>query len=135
MVKKSKGYFKVDRGFFELRLRPHTAMVYLYLLSSINKDTRQCWPSMKTIARKLNISKSTVEKAIVELERRALIIKSNRSCDSRIISNLYTLPDGIAYYHREGKDEFLCMVPPDSHEGGAAGTGGQEINKEKELTE
>lgn len=133
MVKKSKGYFKVDRGFFELGLRPHTAMVYLYLLSSINKDTRQCWPSMKTIARKLNISKSTVEKAIVELERKALIIKSNRSCDSRIISNLYTLPDGIAYYHREGKEEVLYMEPLDSDEGGAAGRDGQEINKQKEL--
>jgi len=133
MVKKNKGYFKVDRGFFEFGLRPHTAMVYLYLLSSINKDTRQCWPSMKTIARKLGISKSTVEKAIVELEQKALIIKSNRSRDSRIISNLYTLPDGIAYYHREGKDEFLYMVPTDSDEGGAAGTGGQEINKEKEM--
>ena len=133
MVKKSKGYFKVDRGFFELGLRPHTAMVYLYLLSSINKDTRQCWPSMKTIARKLDISKSTVEKAIVELERRALIIKSNRSCDSRIITNLYTLPDGIAYYHREGKDELLYMLPRDSDEGGATVRDGQEINKEKEL--
>ena len=82
MVKKSKGYFKVERGFFDLRLRPHTAMVYLYLLSSINKDTRQCWPSMKTIARKLDISKSTVEKAIVELAQKHLIIKSNRSRDS-----------------------------------------------------
>ena len=95
-MKKRNGYFKVDRGFFDLKLRPHPAMVYLYLLSSINKDTRQCWPSMKTIARKLDISKSTVEKAIVELEQRALIVKSNRSRDSRIISNLYTLPDGIA---------------------------------------
>ena len=81
MVKKSKGYFKVDRGFFDLRLKPHTGMVYLYLLSSINKDTRQCWPSMKTIARKLDISKSTVEKAIVELAQKHLIIKSNRGCD------------------------------------------------------
>ena len=133
MVKKSKGYFKVNRGFFELGLRPHTAMVYLYLLSSINKDTRQCWPSMKTIARKLNISKSTVEKAIVELEQKQLIIKSNRSRDSRIISNLYTLPDGIACYHREGKDEFLYMIPHDSDEGGAAVRDGQEINKQKEL--
>ena len=84
MAKKNKDYFNVDREFFELGLRPHTAMVYLCLLSSINKDTRQCWPSMKTIARKLNISKSTVEKAIVELERKQLIIKSNRSRDSRI---------------------------------------------------
>ena len=110
-MKKRNEYFKVDRGFFELGLRPYTAMVYLYLLSSINKDTMQCWPSMKTIARMLNISKSTVEKAIAELERRALIIKSNRSCDSRIISNLYTLPDGIVYYHREGKDEFCIWSP------------------------
>ncbi len=133
MIKKSKGYFKVDRGFFELRLRPHTAMVYLYLLSSINKDTRQCWPSMKNIARKLDISKSTVEKAIVELERKALIIKSNRSRDSRIISNLYTLPDGIAYYHKKGMDEFLDTVPTDLDEGGATGRDGQEINKQKEL--
>ena len=123
-MKKTTGYFKVDREFFDLRLRPHTAMVYLYLLSSINKDTRQCWPSMKTIPRKLCISKSTVEKAIVELAQKHLIIKSNRSRDSRIISNLYTLPDGIVYYHREGKDEFLYMVPRDSDEGGAAGRDG-----------
>ena len=60
-MKKRNGYFKVDRGFFELWLRPHTAMVYLYLLSSINKDTRQCWPSMKTIARKLDISDDYIE--------------------------------------------------------------------------
>lgn len=133
MIKKTKGYFKVDRGFFDLRLKPHTAMVYLYLLSSINKDTRQCWPSMKTIARKLDISKSTVEKAIVELAQKHLIIKSNRSRDSRIISNLYTLPDGVGYYHKKGMDEFLDTVPPDLDEGGATGRDGQEINKQKEL--
>ena len=133
MLKKTKGYFKVDRGFFDLGLRPHTAMVYLYLLSSINKDTRQCWPSMKTIARKLDISKSTVEKAIVELAQKHLIIKSNRSRDSRIISNLYTLPDGVGYYHKKGMDEFLDTVPPALDKGGAAVAVCQEINKQKEL--
>lgn len=135
MAKQSKGYFKVDRIFFDLKLKPHTAMVYLYLLSSINKDTRQCWPSMKTIARKLDISKSTVEKAIVELERKSLIIKSNRSRDSRMISNLYTLPDSIAYYRKEGKDEPLHTLSPTYGEVGTAGIGGQEINKQKELND
>lgn len=53
-------------------------LVYLYLCDRANKKDRSCFPSMKTIARDLNLSLSTVKRAIEELLKRGYIQKENR---------------------------------------------------------
>ena len=54
---------------------PHRAkLVYLYLYDRKNKDN-VTWPGLNTIARELSLSRSTVKRAIQDLEQSGLIRK------------------------------------------------------------
>lgn len=54
---------------------PHRAkLVYLYLYDRKNKDN-VTWPGLNTIARELSLSRSTVKRAIQDLERAGLVRK------------------------------------------------------------
>ena len=47
---------------------PHRAKtVYMYLHDRMNRD-KQCWPAIRTIARELSLSVSTVKRAICDLK-------------------------------------------------------------------
>ena len=52
--------------------------VYLYLCERASKETKSCYPSMKTIAKDLHLSLASVKRSIQELERSAYIKKENR---------------------------------------------------------
>ena len=54
----------------------------LYLCERASKETKSCYPSMKTIGRDLNLSLVAVKRSIRELERSAYIKKENRFCDN-----------------------------------------------------
>jgi predicted transcriptional regulator len=57
---------------------PHRAVaVYLYLNDRANKENT-CYPAIGTIAKELNLSKSTVKRGISDLERRGFIGKKQR---------------------------------------------------------
>ena len=54
---------------------PHRAkLVYLYLYDRKNKDN-VTWPGLNTIARELSLSRSTVKRAIHDLEQTGLVRK------------------------------------------------------------
>lgn len=54
---------------------PHRAkLVYLYLHDRMDKD-RKVWPGLNAIAKDLSISRSTVKRAIKDLEKALLIRK------------------------------------------------------------
>lgn len=54
---------------------PHRAkLVYLYLYDRMDKE-KKAWPGIKTIAADLSLSRSTVKRAIKDLEKAALIRK------------------------------------------------------------
>lgn len=59
------GYF--DSFYADDRLPSRAKAVYLYLRSRANKDG-VCWPAIGTIARELNLSRSTVKRALRDLE-------------------------------------------------------------------
>lgn len=57
---------------------PHRAIaVYLYLNDRANKE-KTCYPAIGTIARELNLSNSTVKRAISDLEKDGFIRKKQR---------------------------------------------------------
>ena len=57
---------------------PHRARtVYMYLKDRCNKEN-QCYPSIGTIARELQLSRRTVERAIEDLEYAGLLTKEQR---------------------------------------------------------
>ena len=66
-------------------------VVYMYLRDRANKDGK-CWPGIKTIARDLNLSRSTVKRALDDLYRAGLVSKENRRRENgSLTSNLYNL--------------------------------------------
>lgn len=83
----------VSRRIYDLGL-PHRAVaVYCYLCDRADKNG-ECFPSAKTIALDLSLSKRTVFRALNELENNGLIEKKQRIRKSGgISSNLYKLTD------------------------------------------
>lgn len=54
---------------------PHRAkLVYIYLFDRMDKE-KKAWPGIKTIAQDLSLSRSTVKRAIKDLEKAGLIEK------------------------------------------------------------
>jgi predicted transcriptional regulator len=57
---------------------PHRAItVYMYLRDRADKDGR-CYPAVGTIARELKLSRSTVKRAIADLEKSGRLSKEQR---------------------------------------------------------
>ena len=83
----------VERRIYDLGL-PHRAdTVYCYLCDRSNKQG-ECFPSAKTIALDLSISRRTVFRALNELLEKGLIEKQSRLRDNGgSSSNLYKLTD------------------------------------------
>lgn len=71
---------------------PHRAVaVYMYLCDRANKDGI-CFPSHRTIARDLDLSVSTVKRALADLETAGCVAKVSRQLErGGRTSNLYML--------------------------------------------
>jgi DNA-binding MarR family transcriptional regulator len=71
---------------------PHRARaVYMYLKDRTNKNGI-CWPSIKTIARELKLSRATVCRALDDLCKAGLLAKENRWRENGgKTSNLYKI--------------------------------------------
>lgn len=56
---------------------PHRAkLVYIYLYDRMDKE-RKSWPGINTIAKDLSVSRSTVKRAVKDLEKAELIRKES----------------------------------------------------------
>lgn len=65
--------------------------VYIYLKDHSNKEGT-CWPGINTIASGLNLSRSTVKRALEDLAKAGLVEKSNRWRENgSLTSNLYQI--------------------------------------------
>ena len=63
--------------------------VYMYLKDHADKNGR-CWPGIKTIAKDLELSSSTVRRALDDLDKAGLVSKTHRWRENgRYSSNLY----------------------------------------------
>ena len=59
--------------FFSGGLTAGELAVYSFLRRCEGRKTRQCWPSIKTIGKAVNMSENTVRKYIRQLEERGII--------------------------------------------------------------
>ena len=66
-------YFPVPKSIFNLGLVSGEILVYIYLMYCEDRKTFQCYPSYNTIGTAVGMSKNTVKKYVVGLERRGLI--------------------------------------------------------------
>lgn len=80
-----------DTIYADTDLPPRAISVYMYLKDRAS-SAGSCWPGIKTIAKDLNLSRSTVKRALADLERRGYLTKLPRYRDNGSnTSNLYTL--------------------------------------------
>ena len=79
------------RNIYSSDLSHRARSVYMYLKDRADKDDK-CWPAIKTIAKELGLSSSTVKRALDELCQAGLLTKESRwreNCGRT--SNLYRL--------------------------------------------
>ena len=83
------GYF--DRLYADASLPASAKAVYLYLHDRAGKNS-SCWPGIRTIGNDLHLSRSSVKRALKELEKGGYIRKEFRyRTNGSHTSNLYTL--------------------------------------------
>lgn len=74
---------------------PHRAkLVYIYLYDRMDKE-RKAWPGLNTIARDLSLSRSTVKRAVKDLEAAGLYKKSRTTVKTAVRPLI-----GIIYFDR-----------------------------------
>lgn len=80
-----------DTIYADTLLTPRAISVYMYLCDRADKNG-SCWPGIKTIAKDLNICRSTVKRALHDLEQRGYLVKQSRyRPNGSNTSNLYTV--------------------------------------------
>ena len=84
--------YEMKKLAYRSNLRNRALQVLLYLIDRSNKE-QTCFPSVRTIARELHISVSTVKRAMQELIESGYVTKQSRFRESNggQTSNLYTL--------------------------------------------
>lgn len=83
MIDKMKAYRDAE-------LSAKAMSVYLYLCDRAGRESKSCFPSIKTIGRDLKLSESSVKRSIRELLERRYIAKEHRFRDNGgKSSNLY----------------------------------------------
>ena len=83
------GYF--DKLYADTSLAASAKTVYLYLHDRAGRDG-SCWPGIRTIGNDLRLSRSSVKRALKELEKGGYIRKAFRyRPNGSHTSNLYTL--------------------------------------------
>lgn len=81
----------VPEKIYKLQLTSTEINVYQYLCSRANKD-RECYPSQTTIAKAVNLNRSTVNRSIKSLQKKKLlIILQRKRNDGGTSSNLYKI--------------------------------------------
>ena len=79
------------RAIYSSDLSHRARAVYMYLTDRADKDGK-CWPAIKTIAKELNLSGSTVKRALDDLCQAGLLTKEARWRENGgRTSNLYRL--------------------------------------------
>lgn len=88
---KEGNYFRVPNDIFGSGIEKRAFVVYCYLSRCSDMKTRQCYPSLKTIAKACNLSVTTVRRALTDLENGGWIDIAQRFTDNGQESNLYTV--------------------------------------------
>ena len=80
-----------DSIYEDQELSHRAKAVYIYLKDHANKQGT-CWPGINTIATGLNLSRSTVKRALDDLVKAGLVEKSGRwRKNGSLTSNLYRI--------------------------------------------
>lgn len=81
----------VPKGIYERNLSSKAVCVFVYLCDKANQNG-ECYPAVRTVANDLHMSKSTVFRALKELEDAGLLTRQHRHrTHGGMSSNLYMI--------------------------------------------
>lgn len=66
------------RAYKDTELSPKAMLVYLYLCGRSGRESKTCFPSIKTISKEAKLSESSVKRSLKELQERNYITKEHR---------------------------------------------------------
>jgi len=72
-------------------LEPGSQVVFIWLCDYADRNTGQCYPSMKTLANDTGMSRKNVQRKLSDLEDMGLIEKEHRINNNEYNSNLYSI--------------------------------------------
>jgi len=85
-----KEFFMLPNFVFNMPLDVYTFKIYAYLICC-GSSRGECWPTMRTISKKLGIAMSTVQDRINLLVKRKLIMVRKHTGDGKYKNNVYVL--------------------------------------------
>ena len=86
-----KGYVKIPNTAYDLHLSPIEFYVLCYLLKCRNSVTGKCFPSYNRIVSDCRISRSSVVKAVKQLEEKGVITVTRNYRRQVMRSNSYEI--------------------------------------------
>jgi DNA-binding MarR family transcriptional regulator len=85
-LKAAKGFTQISNYFLMRKDMTIYEKMVVIIIKKYTMNKTYCWPAIKTIAKEVGCSETTVKKTIKSLENKGLIIKSK---DKRHRSNTY----------------------------------------------
>ena len=86
--------------------------VYMYLRDRADSEGK-CWPGIKTIASDMRLSRSTVKRALIDLEQHGYLQKIPRYRDNgSSTSNLYSVQEGRRKAQSSAKGGLRLFAGP-----------------------
>lgn len=114
-------FFALPNEIFLWGLTAGELAVYSFLRRCEGRKTRQCWPSIKTIGKAVNMSENTVRKYIRQLEERGIItteptevtIKAGEKRNGNLRFTLRPIQEVMdEYYARQMEEMELAAERP-----------------------
>lgn len=97
-----KGFTRIPNDIFKVITNGNQYLVYSYLCYRYNIDYGYAFPSLKTIASDCNISVSTVQRCLKELENlKLVVILKFTEKDSKYVNNIYKIFYPIIHEEKE----------------------------------
>lgn len=111
-------FFSLANEIFLWGLNSGAFAVYSFLRRCEDRKTHQCWPSIKTIGKAVNMSENTVRKYIRQLEERGIIAteptevitKAGEKRNGNLLFTLRPIQEVIDEYYARQMDEMELMV-------------------------
>lgn len=111
---KPKNFFPLPNEIFSLGLHQSEVIIYSYLMRCEDRNTYQCYPSYKTIAKNVGLSPNTVRKYVRQLEEHGLIhtertmvtTKDGRKRNGSLLYTILPFQNAVDLYHARQMSEL-----------------------------
>ena len=111
---KPKNFFPLPNEIFSLGLHQSEIVIYSYLMRCEGRNTYQCYPSYKTIAKNVGLAPNTVRKYVQKLEEHGLIqtertmitTKDGRKRNGSLLYTILPFQNAVDLYHARQMSEL-----------------------------